>query len=178
MTADSYLATPEDRPRNTELIRGTVVMNEPSLPHQRARLRLAYTFQSWVEGGSGRGEVGLPMDVRIDDDNVFSPDLWWLSEEHRPAPGTLRMPGVPDLVVEVRSPSTWARDLSVKLPGYEAAGVTEAWYVDTAARTILVFRRSADARSFDERAELGGDELLTSPMLDGFAVPADSIFAR
>lgn len=37
MTAAEYLAAPEDRPRFTELVNGTVVVHEPTLPHGVAR---------------------------------------------------------------------------------------------------------------------------------------------
>ena len=89
----------------------------------------------------------------------------------------LYLDGLPDLVIEIRSPSTWIRDLRVKLPRYEAAGVPEAWYVDTEARMVLVFRRSrADAPAFDVSLELGVDQELTSPLLPEFALPVGQIF--
>lgn len=177
MSAAEYLATPECRPRHTELIDGTVVMNEPTLRHTRAQGKLLFVLTAWVHGAPGRGEVGIPTDVRIDDANVVAPDLWWTSDEHRPPPEALSLARVPDLVVEVRSPSTWARDLSVKLPLYEAAGVAEAWYVDTEARTVLVFRRSEPTSPvYDVTLEVDAGDELISPQLPGFATPVAAIF--
>lgn len=49
---------------------------------------------------------------------------------------------VPDLAVEVRSPSTWRYDTTVKFRLYEVAGVGEVWLVDTASKSVLVSRRS------------------------------------
>lgn len=177
MTAAEYLATPEDRPRFTELINGTIVMHQPTLPHGTAQRRLVVALTIWADAQGGRGFVALPADITVDDHNVFAPDLWWVREGRRPAAGALYLDGVPDLVVEVRSPSTWARDLGVKLPAYEAAGVAEAWYVDTEARTVLVFRRSGrDRPAFDETTELTTDDALTSPLLAGFTMAVGSIF--
>ena len=66
----------------------------------------------------------------------------------------------------------------MKLPRYETAGVPEAWYVDTEARMVLVFRRSrADAPTFDVSLELGVDQQLTSPLLPEFALRVGQIFA-
>ncbi len=135
MSAAEYLATPEDRPRHTELINGVVVLNEPKLTHARPQKKIL---------------VALDLLGRL-----------------------------PDLVVEVHSPSMWARDLKVKLPAYESAGVAEAWFVDTEARTVLVFRRSTPvSATFAVAAELGAEGELTSPLLPGFAMLVGSIFER
>lgn len=179
MSAAEYLATSEDRPERTELINGTVALNEAKIPHQRALLLIVYEVHAWIEEGRGRGYVSLPTDMPIDDANVFAPDAWWVAEDRRPVAGQLDLDGLPDLVVEIRSPSTWAMDLGVKLPAYEQAGVSEAWYVDTKARTVLVFRRSGPtSTTFDSTAELGEDEDLTSPLLPGFNLGVSAIFAN
>ncbi|MEA2828382.1 MAG: hypothetical protein QOG43_2821 [Actinomycetota bacterium] len=177
MSAAEYLATPERRPRHTELIDGTVVVNEPKLPHSRVQYQLMHRLGTWIDAGAGRGYVSPPADLVVDETNVFAPDVWWVAESRKPLPDQLDFDGVPDLVVEIRSPSTWIRDLRVKLPRYEAAGVPEAWYVDTEARTVLVFRRSQPAAAgFDVAFELESDQELTSPLLEGFALPVGAIF--
>ena len=179
MTAAEYLATPESRPEHTELINGTVIVNEPKIPHARIQLIIAHRLEIWIEQGEGRGYVGLPADIVIDDRNVFAPDLWWVSEDRRPAPDQPDLAGRPDLVVEIRSPSTWTRDLAVKLPAYESTGVAEAWFVDTDAATVMVFRRTRPtAETFDVRLEVGGDEPLASPLLPGFPLSPRAIFGR
>ncbi len=177
MSAAEYLATPESRPRHTELIDGTVVVNEPRMRHARAQTALIYRLSRWIDDGEGRGYVSVPTDIVIDETNVFAPDVWWVGEHRRPHPDQSYLDGVPDLVIEIRSPSTWVRDLRVKLPRYEAAGVAEAWYVDTEARTVLVFRRSGpNAAGFDVALEVGIDQELTSPLLEGFALRVGAIF--
>jgi Uma2 family endonuclease len=55
--------------------------------------------------------------------------------------------GPPDLVVEVVSPSTEARDRGIKLERYRHFGVREYWIVDADRRTVEVWRGSADAGS-------------------------------
>src|SRR5207253_1411744 len=110
MSAADYLATPESRPRHTELIDGTVVVNEPRLRHQHVQFELLHRIRLWIDGGPGRGYSSLPTDVPIDDANVFAPDGWWVGEHRRPHAGQLDLIGLPELVIEVRSPSTWARN--------------------------------------------------------------------
>lgn len=140
---------------------------------------MVYRLRLWIEADPGRGYVSTPADMVVDEYNVFAPDVWWVSEHRRPQDGQLDLAGLPDLVVEIRSPSTWARDLGVKLPAYEAAGVAEAWYVDTEARTVMVFRRSdAASAHFGVVAEVTVEEILTSPLLEGFALRVGSIFGH
>jgi Uma2 family endonuclease len=179
MSATEYLATPESRPgQHTELIDGSVVVTEAKLPHARVQGELIYRLRRWIEEGDARGHVSVPTDIVIDKSNVFAPDVWWVGEHRRPTLDQLYLDGVPDLVIEIRSPSTWIRDLRVKLPRYEAAGVPEAWYVDTDARMVLVFRRSrADVPTFDIALELGVDQELASPLLPDFALRVGQIFA-
>jgi len=84
---------------------------------------------------------------------------------------------VPELVVEVRSPSTWRFDVGAKKDNYELAGVAELWLVDTEAEVVLVFRRSTPRNArFDLSLDLGIDEALTSPLLPGFELAVSEIF--
>jgi Uma2 family endonuclease len=86
---------------------------------------------------------------------------------------------LPDLAVEVRSPSTWRYDVGKKKATYERGGLPELWLVDTAAWTVLVFRRSSKgAPRFDVELELSYSEQLTSPQLPGFSLPVERLFTR
>jgi len=176
MTADEYLALPYDG-RRTQLVEGEVVLNEPKLLHQRLVVRLLAALNDWVRAKSGRGEVILPLDVRIDDRNVYGPDLLWYAHGRDLARDEEPSSPVPDLAVEVRSPSTWRYDIGAKKSGYERSGLPELWLVDTAADEVLVFRRSAPAApSFDVSLELSNEDELTSALLPGFALPLRSLF--
>lgn len=178
MSAEQYLSTPEGPPR-TELIAGEVVVNEPKLPHIDAQGEIYFALQTWCRAAPGRGTAWFPADVPIDDANVFAPDVWWMSEANRPAPDQELLDRAPDLIVEVRSRSTWARDRRYKLPRYAQAGVVEAWYVDPAAGTVEVFRRSdPDAPELDANLVLGAGDTLTSPLLPGFTLAVERIFER
>lgn len=122
--------------------------------------------------------VGPPLDVRIDDRNVHSPDVVWFG--HGRVPGVDDPPPypVPDLVVEVRSPSTWRYDIGAKKRNYENNGAAELWLVDTVSAVVFVFRRSTPAAPhFDVALELGSGEELASPLLPGFTLAVDEIFA-
>ncbi|HVL99056.1 MAG TPA: Uma2 family endonuclease [Egibacteraceae bacterium] len=173
MSVEEFLE--RDWPRGTQLIRGEVVVNQPSLFHQLVCGRLHALLLAWVEAEPGRGLVALPVDVRLGDD-LYAPDVWWMREQRRPDRTARGLEVAPDLVVEVRSPATWRYDIGVKRDTYEAAGVTELWLVDTAAESVIVYRRSSEAASFDIALELAGADELTSPLLPDFTVPVSRLF--
>jgi Uma2 family endonuclease len=178
LTADEYIATAHTRPRRTELINGEVIVNNPTLRHQRIVSFVHFELMSWTRAAAGRGESPGQVDVKIDSGNVLAPDVIWVAEGRLPADGT-HLDIAPDLVVEVRSPSTWRYDTTVKFRHYEAAGVAEVWLVDTASNTVLVYRRSAPGSdSFDLAFELGSGETLTTPLLDQFTLNVAALFDR
>jgi len=108
----------------------------------------------------------------------YKPDVWWVPADRRldmVAPGH-DVP--PALVVEVRSPGTWRFDVGRKKQVYESAGARELWLVDTPVSTVLVFRRSGpDSVAFDDDGELGPGATLASPLLVGFEIEVDDLFA-
>ena len=96
-----------------------------------------------------------------------------------PEPVDGRLVGLPDLAVEIRSPSTWRYVLGTKKARYDAGGLPELWLVDTLAHSVLVYRRSRErAGRFDVELELAGSDELGSPLLPGFAVSVERLFER
>lgn len=178
LTADEFLAR-DDWPRGSQLISGEVIVDQPALPHQ---LILGFVYSrllAWADAAPGRGLPCLSIDLRLGPADVYAPDLWWVGEQRRPPRGARGLDGLPDLVVEVRSPSTWRYDVGVKRVRYEQGGVAELWLVDTESRSVLVYRRSQPAEpEFDEAVELAAADgaELTSGQLPGFALPVERIF--
>ncbi len=180
MTAEQFLALPDpERGWPASLIDGEVVVNDPTVLHGDVQGQLHLALATWARAASGRGKVCLPLDVRIDERNVFKPDLAWYAEGRAPARLDPRPYPMPDLAVEVRSPSTWRYDVGAKRAGYERRGLGELWLVDTDAETVLVFRRSQPrARSFDVSLELDREQVLASPLLGGFAMAVATLFGH
>ena len=178
MTAEEFLALPEDwKGRRWQLIDGEVVMNEPTRMHGHAQKTIIVALELWTRAASGRGTVAVPLDVRLDARNVYGPDVVWYRDGRVPALDARPPYPMPDIAVEVRSPSSWRRDVNVKKPNYERHGAAELWLVDTVAQLVLVSRRSEPATaSFDVSLELAIDETLTSPLLPGFELEVRRIF--
>jgi Uma2 family endonuclease len=178
ITADEYFAVSVERDF-TELIDGVIVVDEPFLLHNLAQGNVFTALSNWTRAAPKRGFAALPASIAVDRHNVFSPDVLWISEERLPDPLEGRIEHLPDLAVEVRSPSTWRYDVGKKKATYERGGLPELWLVDTAAWTVLVFRRSSrDAARFDVELELSYSDELTSPQLPGFSLQVERLFKR
>jgi Uma2 family endonuclease len=178
MTAERYYEITVEGDRK-QLVDGRIVVNEPKAIHSLLQFRLAVALGKWVEAGHRRGLALTPTDVRMDEYNVYGPDLLWFRQERIPADLNAYPEYVPDLCVEIRSPSTWRYDIGAKKRVYEQGGLPELWLVDDGAETVLVYRRSRPgAPTFDIALELGTGETLESPMLPGFALSLDELFAR
>jgi Uma2 family endonuclease len=67
--------------------------------------------------------------------------------------------GAPDFIVEVLSPSTKKKDLTIKLNKYTEAGVKEYWLVDPDAKRVMVYRFEEDVvlniYGFDSKVPVG-----------------------
>lgn len=178
MTADEYLAYP---PKTfgfaSNLVEGEVVMGQPAPLHQRVTANLLVALRSWTDSGPGRGYAYMPLDVDIDERNLYAPDLGWWPDGRDPADEGERPFSLPAIAAEVRSPSTWRYDVGAKKSGYEREGLQELWLVDTAANEVIVFKRSAPSSpAFDVSAQLAAGDVLESPLLAGFALPLEQLF--
>jgi Uma2 family endonuclease len=87
-----------------------------------------------------------------------------------------KLHGAPELTVEILSPGSTneQRDRELKLKLYSRIGVEEYWIADWRARTLEIYRRSEGRLQF--AATLSGDDVLTSPLLPGFALPLGELW--
>lgn len=158
LTVAEFLA--RDWPRGTQLIDGHVVVSQPAPLHQHVVLEVATALRQWTKTPTGRGTAILSLDV-VYETSVLAPDVLWFAE---PLPlDTRRAEERANLLVEVRSPSTWHYDLGRKRELYRQHGVPELWLVDTVGRRVIVHRE-------DGVWEREAEDDLSSPQLPGFRV--------
>lgn len=75
------------------------------------------------------------------------------------------------------SPTTWHRDLGIKMAAYAHAGVPHYWVVAPATRSVTVYRLGPDAAYLEEQHAEGDQEVaLTTPVEATFS-PADLLAA-
>ncbi len=101
------------------------------------------------------------------------PDIVIVLNERRDIIGRSRVEGAPDIVVEFLSTDR-NRDLVRKRQIYAEAGVLEYWPIDP--RNDTVTQLELRGGTYAERAVLGADDVLTTPLLPGLAIPLADIF--
>ncbi len=143
-TYGDYEKWPDDQ--RWELIDGVPydMTPAPSRKHQEILGELYLQFANYLK--HKRCQVYLaPFDVRLPKgaeaeemvNTVVQPDLTVVCD-----PAKLDdkgCSGAPDLVVEILSPHTAAKDMKIKLALYERVGVREYWLIQPLDKTVMVF---------------------------------------
>ena len=161
-TRRDYEALPEGFP--AQLIDGWLVKEPaPTYDHQRLAARILRKLQDFVGADLA---LPSPVDVLIDDVNVYQPDVVVLREA---PPGSDHYVGVPLIAVEVLSPSSRSHDRDVKARRLIGIGVAEVWLVDPLERTIEVVSAEAYQQS-------DGDRAVVSHALPGFELVPSQLF--
>lgn len=116
-----------------------VVTPAPTSRHQEIVTNLVTVLNVFVRS-NGLGKVyASPLDVLFGEGDYLEPDIVFVRADHSDLVSDRGIEGPPDLVVEVVSPSTEARDRGIKLHRYRHYGVPEYWIVDPDDRRIEVW---------------------------------------
>ncbi len=172
-TYQDYINTPEDK--RYELIDGELILAPaPRRDHQRVQANLGSPLHRFVRSNALGVVYFAPRDVVFSDTEIVQPDLTFISNERMHIDTEAEIWGGPDLVVEILSPSTAARDRTVKQVLYARNGVNEYWLIDVDARTIEVLLLGD--HGFEPTATYGEGDTLVSPTLPGFTILVDDVF--
>jgi Uma2 family endonuclease len=114
--------------------------------HNEVETDLAFALRE-AAGATGRvytGDTGF----RLMERRSISPDVAFVRRERLPPPEDRVgfLPVLPDLAVEVRSPSDSDEDLRIKVERYLTLGVPLVWVVDPEHRTAEVHRPGRPSR--------------------------------
>jgi Uma2 family endonuclease len=167
------LAAPDDG-KQREIIDGEMLVTPaPRMGHQRIVSQLAQAFYRYLARHPVGELILSPMDVILSEYDVLEPDLIFVSNERQEIVSDW-VRGAPDLVIEILSPTTVARDRGVKLRTYARFGVKEYWIVDPDERAIEVYCLVREGyelvKAFKE------PEALVSGLLPGFFLDIPSVF--
>ena len=163
-----------------EIIDGELfVSRAPGNDHQEVCNLCAAPLTVWNQQ-TRLGHVLPGVGVIFSATDAVIPDIVWVSRERRAAiEGVDRhLHGAPELVVEVLSPGAaneW-RDREAKLALYSHYGVEEYWIIDWRAQTVTIYRHAQGEVRL--AAILGREDILTSPLLPGFALPVAQVAHR
>ena len=175
ITADELLLMPDDGYRY-ELVRGelTEKMPPPGDGHGDVSGRFVIALGRYSEDndyGVIRDNAGFQLES--DPDTVRAPDVAWIS------PGRIEgfSPGyrfiVPDLAVEIKSPTDTPRMVEERAQMWLDFGSSEVWYGDPEQTTLTRYRSGQPPEILGEDDVLDGGDLLP-----GFSIEVWRLFRR
>jgi Uma2 family endonuclease len=156
-----------------EFINGQVVVHSPATnQHNRITARLLKLLAIWVDEKE-LGQVTCEKTLCRFPRNDYEPDIvfYGKAKAAQIEPDTLLHP-IPDMIVEVLSPTTEANDRGVKFEDFQAHGVEEYWLVDPQRETV---EQHLLENGRYVRQDLSGGEV-ASRAVAGFQIPLRAIF--
>ena len=172
-TEEDYFSLP-DTNLYVELSEGRLIMPpHPTRSHQAAVLELAVRLRTFVRERD-LGEVHIaPLPVRLWPGKIREPDILFLSKEYADRAGE-KVYGVPDLVVEVVSPSTEKTDRVEKFAEYAKAGVKEYWLAGPDGKTVEIY--GLRDGQYILLGKYNSSQIASSEILPGFKVKVEELF--
>jgi Uma2 family endonuclease len=176
VTADQLLDISANSECRYDLIRGELIEMSPGGGrHGRIAIRIGRFLDEFVDrhglGACFSAETGFVLAEHPD--TVLAPDAAFVRSEHIPPEHEQdrywRV--VPDLAVEVVSPSDRVGEVSDKVAEYLDAGVRLLWLIEPRRRTVTVYTPDRHARILRE-----GDELDGGDVLPGFKLAVAELF--
>ncbi len=179
LTYDELVAMfPEDDGVHRELIDGEIFVTPSAVTrHQRLSIRLALSLGNHLDLHPSQGEVfAARFDVVLTAYDVVEPDLLVVLGDQKGILTEKNVQGAPGIVIEILSPSTRKRDLTIKRQLFDREGVQEYWIVDPEG-SVAVYRRAADGTlPLAITLEAKNAETLTTPLLPGWDLPLERLF--
>ena len=171
-TVKEYSELPEGAP--FQLIQGKLIyMPSPYVIHQRVLGRLHVKVFNYVEENE-LGEVHFaPLDVHFDEENVFQPDLLFVSVGRKDIIQNF-IQGAPDLVVEILSKGIKKVDEEEKMKVYGKHNVLEYWMIHPVKKWVKVFENENGAMV--ESVVLEEEGSFESKAIEGFVLDVAELF--
>ncbi len=172
MTAEELIKLPRGRYRY-ELVKGELLTMSPAGgEHGAVVINLAAPLATYIKAQKlGRvfgAETGFKLES--DPDTVLAPDISFVSEGRLESLPRNYPEIVPDLVVEVISPSERKSQVNKKTEQWLSFGVKSVWVVRPENRTVEII--SADRKN----RTLNQSEMLVDQVVPGFEIPVSTIF--
>lgn len=174
MSLEEFLKQPEDR---CELVDGTLKPKvSPKYKHAKTQLYLLTVLNEWCQQQQ-RGRVLPEWGIilkRQGNDWVPIPDLTYVSYQRLSADWDedTACPVIPELVVEIISPSQTFGELTEKAENYLKNGIDRVWIVDPQAETVTVFRKDQNFET------LRDEQLITDSLLPKLEIAISDLFPR
>ncbi|MGY0693777.1 Uma2 family endonuclease [Virgibacillus sp. FSP13] len=178
VSVETFYKMREETDHLLEFADGIVFMSpSPSTRHQQVSARLQAKLFNFLDGGKCQ-VFSAPYDIHLhrddlDDTKIFIPDLSVICDVEGLEEN--RFVGVPEMIVEILSPSNQSHDLVTKLEAYMKYGVKEYWVVNPMLHAIQVYALT-DKQVYQQVDILKSEGVMKSTVLKGFQVDLGEIF--
>jgi Uma2 family endonuclease len=174
------LAVPAESPEpegRYEVIDGQIVEKPPMGVFE---IWIASELFGWLQRTDGIKDHGRGVSEMIflldaSKDLKRRPDLAFVSHDrwakNRPVPRTSAWDVIPDLAIEVISPTNGASEVIAKVSDYFRYGAREVWVVYPLEEQVYVYRSPTSIRVLTR-----SDRLESPDILPGFQLPLESLF--
>jgi Uma2 family endonuclease len=175
LTYDDLQRLRETRHERLELIDGVLfVTPSPSRLHQLVSKRLIRLLLHAVDDAGVGDFYDAPFDVKLGEGDVVQPDLVVVLRQNFAIFTDAAIEGVPDLVIEIISPSTRRDDRVTKRDLYARYEVPEYWLVDPDGGRVTVF---ADPQEGRYRNETVATDIAESFVVPGLVTDLADLFS-
>ena len=178
ITADEFLAMPEDDEHRLELWDGKVVcMSLPGDQHGLIAENIGDALKAFC-APRRLGIVRRATGFKLTNLRVTGPDVGFVAvadlDPDRDPTKAFDRP--PTLAVEVVSPNDRLTKVVTKARGYLDAGSRRVWVVNPRRRTVTVYRADTEPKVLAEGAVLTSDDAGFD--IEGFELTVEAVFAR
>ncbi len=166
---------PENDLKRYELIDGALIeMSGPGGTHGRIAVKFARFLDEFAEKeNAGIVTVETGYHPQSDRHTLLLPDVAFISHRRAPDPFPDKfIPVMPDLAVEIQSPSNTIGELREKAQLYLRLGVALVWLVSPATGTVEIHRAGSPIQILSRTESLSGGEILP-----GFALELPRLFS-
>jgi Uma2 family endonuclease len=153
---------------------GLRMVPAPSTDHQGISINLGSLIWKFVKEKKLGKVFEAPTDVVFDDDEVFQPDIVFIKSERQDIIRENAIHGIPDLIVEIVSPSSTFYDMVEKKEIYRKYGVKEYWLVFPKEKGIEVLTLgNGEYLEFCKSKKTG---IVKSKLLEGLEINSKDVF--
>lgn len=111
----------------------------PHFFHQEISSELHFAIVGELKKNDSGKCVAAPIDVFLDSENAFQPDIVFIAKENLGIIKDGRIRGAPDLIIEILSPGSEKNDKIIKRNVYERNGVKEYFIVEPKTKEVITY---------------------------------------
>jgi Uma2 family endonuclease len=173
MSGAQFDALPYEEGRRSELLEGELIEVPSATPrHRDIVYATLQALKIYLKEHRSEGAAYADVEFALSEEVRLRPDVCLLLPERalQLDRDHIPIPGAPDLVIEVISPSERTTESHRKVRSYLRNGVAEVWQIYPDTRVLEIYQVENGRRT------LSADQQVTTDLLPGFSVTLFSFF--